>query len=176
MLRLVLFLALMLFAPASVFAQEAVLMKDEGPPIAITSPDVGTTYVYGSLKSRQLYWNKRAKMLIARVTYTDSEMVDNNSPQDDTMDFHLPGVAFDETRGIFTATTAKGVVIPIAHLKKSFFVKTIEILPNARVRVIRDHGNVTVVLEAISPDDPAMHPAPTNPDGTHSVDFSHMLN
>ena len=167
--------ALALLLPLA-WAQEDVLTKDQGPPISITSPDTGSTFVYGTLKGRQLYWNKSQKMLIARVTYTDASLLDNNSAQDDTMEFRLPGVAFDEARGVFSATTAKGEVIPIAHIKKALFIKTIEILPNARVRVIRDHGAVSVILEAISPNDPAMHPAPTNPDGVHMVNPNKLFN
>ena len=163
-------------APARALAQDSVLSKDDGPPISITSPDTGSTFVFGSLKGRQLYWNNRAKMLIARVTFTDADLLDNNSPQDDTMEFRLPGVAFDEARGMFSATTAKGDVIPIARMKKTFFIKSVEILPNARVRVLREHGTVNVILEAISPNDPAMHPAAANPDGTHPVGIGQMLN
>jgi hypothetical protein len=168
--------ALALLLPHLALAQDGVLVKDEGPPISITSPDTGSTYVYGSLKGRQLYWNKRDKMLIARVTFTDESPVDTSSTQDDTMEFRLPGVAFDETRGIFSATTAKGEVIPIAHIKKSLFIKSIEILPNAHVRIIHDHGRVNVILEAISPNDPAMHPAPSNPDGERSLDIQKIVN
>jgi hypothetical protein len=168
-------IAILLLAPVHVRAQDGILSKDDGPPIAITSPDTGSTYIYGTLKGRQLYYNKQNRMLFARVTFTDSELADS-TPQDDTMDFRLPGVSFDEARGLFSATTAKGEVIPIAHIKKTLFIKSIEILPNARVRVIRDHGNVSVILEAISPNDPAMHPAPINPDGTHSEKESQLLN
>jgi hypothetical protein len=168
--------ALALLLPSLAWAQEDVLTKDEGPPISITSPDTGSTYVYGTLKGRQLYWNKSQKILIARVTYTDASPLDNNSAQDDTMEFRLPGVAFDEVHGVFSATTAKGEVIPIAHIKKALFVKSIAILPNARVRVIRDHGAVSVILEAISPNDPAMHPKAGDPDGERSVNFNQLLN
>jgi len=169
--------ALALLLPSLAPAQEAVLTKDEGPPISISSPDTGSTFVYGTLKGRQLYWNKSQKMLIARVTFTDASLLDNNSAQDDTMEFRLPGVALDPTHGIFTATTAKGEVIPIAHLKKAIFgIKTIEILPNARVRIVHERGVVNVILEAISPKDPAMHPAAVNPDGTHPESINQLLN
>jgi hypothetical protein len=175
MSRFLFVLALLL--PSLAWAQEDVLTKDEGPPISITSPDTGSTFVYGTLKGRQLYWNKSQKLLIARVTYTDASLLDNNSAQDDTMEFRLPGVAFDEAHGVFTATTAKGETIPIAHLKKAIFgIKSIEILPNARVRIIHDHGAVSVILEAISPNDPAMHPAPSNPDGEHLMNPNQLFN
>jgi hypothetical protein len=174
--RLLLPVLLVLLAHGFAFAQEAVLSKDDGPPISISSPDTGSTFVYGTLKGRQLYWDRRDKMLIARVTFTDASLLDNNSPQDDTMEFRLPGVAFDEAQGVFSATSAKGDVIPIARIKKALFIKTIQVLPNARVRIIRDRGTVNVILEAISPNDPAMHPAPTDPDGTHAVSFDKLLN
>jgi len=168
MLRYLLFTALLLLpaASGSALAQDDVLTRDDGPPISITSPDTGSTFVYGTLKGRQLYWNKRDRMLIARVTFTDSELADS-TPQDDTLEFRLPGITLDTATGVFSATTAKGEVIPIAHLKKTLFLKTIEILPNAHVRIVRDHGSVSVILEAISPKDPALHPAPVNPDDQH---------
>jgi len=169
--------ALVLLLPSLAVAQEQTLVKDDGPPISISSPDIGSTYVYGTLKGRQLYWNKSRQMLIARVTFTDASVVDNSSPQDDTMEFRLPGVALDPAHGIFTATSAKGEVIPIAHFKKAIFgIKTIEILPNARVRIVHERGVVNVILEAISPKDPAMHPAPVNPDGVHMVNPNQFLN
>ena len=165
----ILALALALLSPRFAFAQ------DDGPPISITSPDTGSTYVYASLKGRSLYWNKHDKMLVAHVTFTeDDENV--STPQDDTLEFRLPGITFDEARGVFSATSAKGEVIPVAHIKKQLFLKTIEILPNAHVRIIRERGNVSVILEAISPNDPAMHPAPSNPDGEHAVDIRQILN
>ena len=61
-------------------------------------------------------------------------------------------------------------------MKKSLFVKSIEVLPNARVRIIREHGTVNVILEAISPNDPAMRAAATSPDGERAVDLRQILN
>jgi hypothetical protein len=149
---------------------------DDGPPISITSPDKGQTYVLGTIKSHQLYWSKSQKMLIARVTFTDEESA-MGTPQDDTHEFRLPGISFDEAKGIFTATTAKGEVIPVAHYKKVLFVKSIETLPNAAVRVMHPRGAITVILEAIPPNDPAMNAAApgTDPDSTHQVDINSIL-
>jgi hypothetical protein len=79
---------------------------------------------------------------------------------------------------VFFATTAKGELIPVAHIKKVLFVKSIETTDNAAVRVLHPRGgNVTVILEAISPNDPAMHPpVPANGDGTHPVDINSIRN
>jgi hypothetical protein len=164
-------LGLTLFSPRLVSAQ------DEGPPISITSPDAGTTFAYGTIKSHVLIWNKSERVLIARVTFTDAEQ-NLGQPNDDTHEFRLPGVTLDEAKGVFLAKTAKGEVIPIAHIKRVLFIRTIETLPNARIRILHPKGNVTVILEAISPNDPAMHPAPANsdPDATHKVDIDKILN
>jgi len=159
------------------FSFRAFAADDDGPPISITSPDTATTFAFGTIKNHALVWNKNEKVLIARVTFTDAEQTENIA-QDDTHDFRLPGVGFDEAKGIFFATTAKGEVIPVAHFKKVLFIKTIETTPNAVVRILHPRGNVTVILEAISPNDPAMQPAPanSNPDATHKVDIDKILN
>jgi hypothetical protein len=164
-------LALILFSPRISSAQ------DDGPPISITSPDVATTFAYGTIKHHALIWNKNEKVLVARVTFTDENSSEVQAA-DDTHDFRLPGVTLDEAKGVFFATSAKGEVIPVAHFKKVLFIKTIETTPNAVVRVLHPRGDVTVILEAISPNDPAMHPPPdnSNPDATHPVDIDKILN
>jgi hypothetical protein len=163
--------AIILFAPRLLPAQ------DEGPPISITSPDIGSTFAYGSIKSHALLWNKSGQVLIARVTFTDVNQ-DLGSAGEDTHEFRLPGVTFDEAKGLFFATSAKGEVIPVARIKKTLFLKSIETLPNAVVRIQHPRGEITVILEAISPNDPAMHPNPANSghDGTHQVDIGNILN
>ncbi len=148
---------------------------DDGPPIAITSPDAGTTFAYGAVKTHSLVWDKRQKMLVAYVTFTDAEQ-SNGQPSDDSHQFRLPGTSFDETKGIFYATTKKGELIPVAQIKKALFFKTIVTTANANIRVMHPRGVITVVLEAISPNDPAMHPAPTHPDGTHDVSLDKIVN
>jgi len=148
--------------------------EDEGPLISITSPDRAITFAYGSIKDRVLIWKKKEGVLVARVTFTDAEQ-SNGSANDDTHEFKLPGVTFDEAKGIYYATSPKGVTVPVAHTKKALFFKAIEILPNAAVRIQRQRGKVTVILEAISPNDPALHPPPTDPDGTHKVDTDKIL-
>ena len=158
------------------FASPRVLFaQDDGPPISITSPDFATTYALASIKSRSLYWSKRDKVLVARVTFTD---VTESSGQanDDSHDFRLPGITYNEAKGLFFATTAKGEAIPVAHFKKVLFMKSLETTPNAVIRVIHPKGNVKVILEAISPDDPAMRSAPPDPDSTQKVDIDKILN
>lgn len=151
-------------------------LVDDGPPISITSPDTATTFAYGTVKTRSLVWKKKDNILVAVITFSDTEE-GNGTPGDDTHEFRLPGVTYDEAKGVFFATSAKGEVIPVAAFKKTLFFKSIEVTPNAMVRILHPHGDVTVILEAISPNDPALHapPATTNPDGTHAVDINSIL-
>ena len=163
-------LALTLLASPGLWAD------DDAPPISITSPDAGTTFALGTIKSRSLYWNKSGHVLVVRVIFTDAES-NNGQANEDLHEFRLPGVSLDEAKGIFTAMTAKGEVIPVAQFKKVLFIKSVETTPNAAVRIIHPRGgNVTVILEAISPNDPAMRAAPTDSDGTRKVDINQILN
>jgi hypothetical protein len=169
---LILALALILISPA-LQADPG----DDGPPIAITSPDTAVTYAMASIKSHSLVWNKKSKVLTAHVTFTETDPTFAQA-NDDSHEFRLPGVTFDETKGMFFATSAKGEVIPVAQFKKTFFVKSIVTTANAVVRIIHPKGgSVTVILEAISTNDPAMHPpASSDGDGTHQVDVDKLFN
>jgi hypothetical protein len=174
MSRCLLFLAV----AATLFSSRIVFAQDDGPPISITSPDAAMTFATGTVKSHDLIWNKSRKVLIARVTFTDAEQ-NLGQVNDDTHEFRLPRISFDAAKGVFFATTAKGEIIPVAHFKKILFIKSIETLPNAVIRIVHPTGgNVTVILEAISPNDPAMHSGPANsdPDGTHQVDIDKIRN
>jgi hypothetical protein len=149
---------------------------NDGPPISITSPDNGTTFPHADIRDHKLIWYAKRKMLVACVTFTDARQNDGTS-NDDTHYFDLPGVTFDEAKGVFSATSKKGEVIPVAHYTKMLFLKTIEVLPNATVRIMCPQGEITVILEAIPSNDPAMHQVPpvTDPDATKPVNFNQLF-
>jgi hypothetical protein len=151
--------------------------------ISIASPDSATTFAYGTIKNRALIWSDSTQTLSAEITFID-EQQSTNQPNDDTHRFRLPGVTLDKAHGVFYATSPKGEVIPIAHRKKVLFVTTIEVLPNAIVRVNHRHGEVTVELEAIRPADVAKlrkaqtaQDAQSNPDGDggHTINIQDLL-
>jgi hypothetical protein len=155
------------------------LAADESePPISITSPDTATTYAFGKIKSRSLHWSEAKQTLSAEVTFVD-EQPDSLQSNEDSHSFLLPGITLDKAHGIFYATSVKGEVIPVARRKKSLFLTTIQVLPNAIVRVNHSHGNVTVTLEAIRPADVAKEQrkqdAEGGPDATHSIDLHQLL-
>jgi len=147
------------------------LARGDEPLISITSPDAGTTFAFGTIKQHSLYWDKKNHELVAHVIFTDVEQ-DGGPASDDIHDFHLPGITFDEAKGLFFATSAQGEAIPVAKIEKILFAKTIEILPNAVVRINHRHGNIEVKLEAISPNDPALHAPVSN---TQTLDIHQIL-
>lgn len=147
MLRFFLFLFLAAALP--------LLAEDEnGPLISIASPDTATTYAFGTIKSRALVWNEKTATLSAEVTFVD-EQPDSTQPPEDTHRFRLPGITFDQAHGIFYATSPKGEAIPVARRRKALFLTSIDVLPNAIVRIYHPRGSVTVRLEAIRPADVA---------------------
>jgi hypothetical protein len=158
------------------------LAEDEsGPVISIASPDTATTFVFGTIKSRALIWNDSTQTLSAEVTFED-EQQETLQPNDDTHRFRIPGITLDKTHGIFYATSARGEAVPVARRKKALFFSTIEVLPNAIVRVFHHHGDVNVTLEAIRPSDLARvqkeqssGDTNTNPDGSHTINIQDLL-
>ena len=156
---------------------------DDGPPIVIKSPDTATTFAFAMIKQHQLLWDKKNGQLLAHIVFTPVDGDDGASVDQDEHDFRLPGVTFDQKKGLFFAISASGELIPIARIKKTLFLQTVEPMPNANVIVQHPHGNVSVVLEAIRPDDPAMRPAPpvasgdTDSEGNklHAVDIPQLL-
>ncbi|MCE0522471.1 MAG: hypothetical protein LV480_06130 [Methylacidiphilales bacterium] len=169
-------LAAAFFLPRLASAQDDATIQNDGPPIAITSPDQASTFVFGEIKDHALVWNKARKELFVSVTFTDADQ-NFGQANEDTHVFWLPGVRLDAAKGVFVATSANGEDIPVAHYKKTLFIQWIEVLPNACVRILHPKGKVTVILEAISPNDPSLHPGPANSDsdGTHQVDIDKIV-
>ncbi len=152
--------------------------QDSGPPIVITSPDHAVTFTYGSVKERRLYWNPRAGGLVAHIVFED-ENQSGGVVNDDTLEFRLPGVTLDASRGIFYATTTTGEKIPVASFRHELFIKYVATLRNAIVRIQHPRGKVTVILEALRPDDPALKAkAPTDDDALtpHTFDLQGTSN
>lgn len=147
-----------------------------GPLISITSPDTGTTFAFGTIKSHALLWDKKQKMLYAQVTFIQSEEDGELQASEDTHQFRLPGVTFDQAHKLFFATSPKGEQVPIAQMKKKFFLDTVVVLQNAVVRIQHPRGVITVILEAVKPvESAAQVPDQTNDDGTRPVDIHRMF-
>jgi hypothetical protein len=128
----------------------------DGPLISIVSPDTAATYVYGSIKDQGLIWNNKEQLLIIHVTFINGQD-GSGYAREDIHDFRIPGVTLDEAKGIFFARSAKGEIVPVARIRKTLFIKSIETLPNSAVHIQMSRGNVSVTLNAVSPDDPGLH-------------------
>jgi hypothetical protein len=148
-----------------------------GPLISIISPDTGGAFAFGTIKNHALVWDRKNKMLYAQITFVDTPEDDQQQTNEDTQRFRLPGVTFDEARKLFVATSPQGEQVPIARIKKQLFLSSIEVLPNAVVRIQHHREDVTVILEAVRPHDPALKPAPPKADtgDTHTVDLRQLL-
>ena len=163
-------LCLLLACAPALRAQDA-----ETPPIVITSPDDATTFAFGSVKEHSLIWDKKSAQLMARIVFVDEDRESSQSDEDLHF-FRLPGVSFDATKGIFYATSAKGEIIPVAHLRHQLFVTAIQTLPNAVVRIQHPRGRISVILEALEPNDPALTAkhgsgSETNSEGHGSIEI-----
>ena len=127
---------------------------DEQLPVSIKSPVSGKTYAFGQIKSRLLNWDAKKNMLIAHVVFTNQYLASGGDIEEDDQYFPIPGITFNATTGFFYAPATDGSQIPIAHIRKTLFIKSVAVLPNAAVRVIHtNQGEVTVILEAIKPED-----------------------
>ena len=161
---------------AAISILSARAQDDDSPPIEITSPDQASTFSFATVKTHSLVWDAKEQMLFAQITFTDDDPP-GGWPTEDTHQFRLPGITFDSAKGIFYATSARGEVIPVAKMRHQLFLKVIEALPNAIVRIQHPRGHVNVTLEALKPDDPALH-APAkgvNPDVTRSIDPHELI-
>ena len=171
MLRLLLYLALGGFAWAG--------EQEFSPLISIDSPDTATTYQLGSIKHHGLLWNDATQTMSAEVTFEDVDRT-GPEPDEDTHRFRIPGITLNKAQGIFYAASPSGETVPVARRKKTFFLPSIEILPNAVVRIFHHRGEVSVRLEAIRPSDLArvrkeQAPTDTNADGSHTINLQDLL-
>jgi hypothetical protein len=146
---------------------------DDAPPVSITSPDQATTYSLNSIRTHELVWDDKRQLLIAHVVFVPLDS-DGGPADEDAHDFRLPGVRFDRATGLFSAVSSKGDIIPVARMKKTLFLKTIETLPNAIVRIQNHRGQVGVVMEAVRADSPALR-APLEADQPHTIDVKQIF-
>ena len=70
--------------------------------ISIGSPDHAQTFAYGKMIWHQLYLDRSAGELGARITFSNLPYAGDDEPRrDESFDFRFPGVQFDPARRIF---------------------------------------------------------------------------
>ena len=131
----------------------ATLFAASGSAIAgatsITSPDHAQTFAYGEMIEHQLYLDRVAGELAARITFTNSPYADDNEPRtDESFGFRFPGVQLDSARRTFFARTGHGELIPVARFREFPASGWIDLAPGAKMYFLKESGRVTATLVA----------------------------
>jgi hypothetical protein len=138
-MRLAIPLAAILMTSASVMAGA----------ISITSPDRPQTFAYGEMIGHQLYLDRTAGELAARMTFSNLPYVsDDELRRDESFDFRFPGVQFDSARRIFFARSGHGDLIPVARFRKGRAYAWLDLTSGAKIYLVKESGRVTATLTA----------------------------
>ena len=118
-------------------------------PAILHSPTQAETYSDNSVLWQQLRWLPESRQLVATLTLSNINYVSDIEPRhDETFDFALPGVAFDSATGMFYLHRPHRKTVPFAVVRHSLLLKSIELLPSARLNVSNHGGQVSVELSA----------------------------
>jgi len=116
--------------------------------ISIISPDRPQTFAYGEMIGHQLYLDRKAGELAARMTFSNLPYVsDDELRRDESFDFRFPGVQFDSARHIFFARSGHGELIPVARFRKGACA-WVDLAPGAKIYLVKESGRVTATLTA----------------------------
>ena len=117
--------------------------------ISVTSPDRARTFAYGEMVWHQLYSARAGGELAARITFSNLPYVGDNEPrQEEPFDFRFPGVRLDAAQGTFFARGARGERIPVAQFRGDPACGWIDLLPGAKIYLLKASGRVTALLTA----------------------------
>ena len=139
--------------------------RAQTPAIEIASPAQATIYAKSSLQRHVLYWSKQKQELSASLEFTDDVYTDTTG-HNETFDFPLPGVSFDQKSGLFTVDDGRGTPLPVAKRRTVAFITEIEPTPNAAFHIRHeDGGKIGVVLTVYRPEVAAALQALPQPQG-----------
>jgi hypothetical protein len=117
--------------------------------ISIISPDHAQTFAYGEMISHQLYLDRTAGELTARITFSNLPYVSDDEPRrDESFDFRFPSVQFDPADRTFFARHGRDERIPVAQFRKGISCGWIDLTPGAKIYLLKEHGRVTAILTA----------------------------
>ena len=138
-MRCAILLGIVLTATASAFAGA----------ISVTSPDHAKTFAYGETIWRQLYLDRTRGELAARITFSNLPYACSNEPRtDEPFDFRFPGIRFDSANRTFFATGRHREQIPVARLRGDPACGWTDLLPGAKIYLLKRSGRVTAILTA----------------------------
>lgn len=117
--------------------------------ISITSSDHAQTFAYGAMIDHQLYFDRTAGDLTARITFSNLPYADENERRrDESFGFRFPGVRFDSARRTFFAKGGHAELIPIARLRRGFACGWADLAPGAKIYLVKESGRVNATLTA----------------------------
>ena len=124
----------------------APLMADA---VRIASPDHAQTFAYGEMLSHQVYLDRTAGELSARITFSNLPYADSNDPPtQESFDFRFPGLQLDSARRVFFAKSERGELVPVAQFGEGLTCNWINLAPGAKIYLAKDSGRVTATLIA----------------------------
>ena len=119
--------------------------------VSITSPNHAQTYSYGAVTWHQLYLQKSRSELAARITFSNWPYAGDDEPRrDEAFDFRFPGVHVDFAQHAFVAIGRRGELIPVARFQGNPACGWMDLAPNAKMYLVKDHGRVSATLTATS--------------------------
>jgi hypothetical protein len=133
---------------AAILTTSASVMADA---IRITSPNHPQTFAYGEMIWHQLYLESSGRGLLARIIFSNSPYAGDDEPRrDESFDFRFPGVQFDSARRAFFMNSPHGERIPVARFRKDPSFGWIDLVPGAKIYLLKESGRVTATLTATS--------------------------
>ena len=119
--------------------------------VSITSPDHAQTYAYGAVTWHQLYLQRTRGELAVRITFSNWPYSGDDEPRrDEAFDFRFPGVHVDFAQHAFVTSARRGELIPVARFQGDPACGWIDLAPNAKMYLLKEHGRVTATLTATS--------------------------
>jgi hypothetical protein len=119
--------------------------------VSITSPNHAQTYSYGAVTWHQLYLQKSRGELAVRITFSNWPYAGDDEPRrDEAFDFRFPGVHVDFAQHAFVAIGRRGELIPVARFRGDPACGWMDLAPNAKMYLVKDHGCVSATLTATS--------------------------
>ena len=117
--------------------------------ISITGRDHAQTFAYGAMLGHELYLDRTAGELAARITFSNLPYADDNAlRRDESFDFRFPSVRFDSTRVIFFGRSSHGELIPVARFHGAPKCGWADLAPGAKIYLLKESGRVTTTLTA----------------------------
>jgi len=112
--------------------------------VCITSPNHPQTFAYGAMIWHQLYLQCTARELAAQITFSNVPYAGDDEPRrDESFDFHFPRCPIRFHATYFFVNGHHGERIPVARFRKDPSFGWIDLVPGAKIYLLKESGRVT---------------------------------